>query len=313
MLKYILAMGLGLLTMSPATANAAEPESCKPVRFSDPGWTDISSTTAAASIVLEALGYAPESAMLTISVTYASLKNGDIDAYLGDWQPSMLADRQPYLDDKSIVVSGPNLTGAKYTLAVPAAAAAAGVKDFADLAKHADRFDRKIYGIEPGNNANRMLQDMIDKGDFGLSGWTRVESSEQGMLTEVDRSIQEDRWIVFLGWEPHPMNTRYKIDYLTGGDAIFGPNFGGAEVFTNLRTAYTQECPNVTRFLQNLRFTLKMENEIMGAILTDGAEPRAAAAAWLKAHPDVVKPWLEGVTTFDGKPALEAVEKAIEG
>jgi len=313
MLKYILAMGLGLLTMSPATANAAEPESCKPVRFSDPGWTDISSTTAAASIVLEALGYAPESAMLTISVTYASLKNGDIDAYLGDWQPSMLADRQPYLDDKSIVVSGPNLTGAKYTLAVPAAAAAAGVKDFADLAKHADRFDRKIYGIEPGNNANRMLQDMIDKGDFGLSGWTLVESSEQGMLTEVDRSIQEDRWIVFLGWEPHPMNTRYKIDYLTGGDAIFGPNFGGAEVFTNLRTAYTQECPNVTRFLQNLRFTLKMENEIMGAILTDGAEPRAAAAAWLKAHPDVVKPWLEGVTTFDGKPALEAVEKAIEG
>ena len=24
--------------------------------------------------------------------------------------------------------------------------------------------------------------------------------------------------IVFLGWEPHPMNTKFKMAYLTGGD-----------------------------------------------------------------------------------------------
>lgn len=50
----------------------------------------------------------------------------------------------------------------------------------------------------------------------------------------------------------------------------------------------------------------------MDAILNQGADPKEAAAAWLKAHPDVIKPWLDGVTTFDGKPALE-VESALQG
>src|SRR5262245_60885326 len=98
---------------------AAEPESCRKVRFSDVGWTDITSTTATASLILEALGYQPETQILSIPVTYSSMKSKNIDVYLGDWQPSMQADRKPYLDDKSIEVVGTNLTGAKYTFAVP--------------------------------------------------------------------------------------------------------------------------------------------------------------------------------------------------
>ena len=33
------------------------------------------------------------------------------------------------------------------------------------------------------------------------------------------------------------------------------------------------------------RLLLPMENEIMGAILNDNTEPKAAATAWLKANP----------------------------
>ena len=64
--------------------------------------------------------------------------------------------------------------------------------------------------------------------------------------------------------------------------------------------------------MQNLVFTLPMENEIMGAILNDGTDPRDAAKAWLAAHPDVVTPWLEGVTTKDGGDAKAAVEAALK-
>ena len=95
------------------------------------------------------------------------------------------------------------------------------------------------------------------------------------------------------------------------GDAYFGPNYGGAEVLTNIRAGYGEECPNVTKFVSNLKFTLDMENEIMGAILDEGKEPKAAATAWLKSHPDVVDPWLEGVTTFDGGDAKAAVGKML--
>lgn len=312
MLKHILGMSLGL-TLTIGTAAAAEPESCGTVRFSDVGWTDITSTTAVASVLLEALGYTPETQLLSIPVTYASMKNKDIDVYLGDWQPSMEADRKPFLEDKSIEVIGPNLKGAKYTFAVPQYVADAGVKDFADLQKFADKFGRKIYGIEPGNNGNRMIVDMINKGDFGLKDWELVESSEQGMLSQVEKATKANEWIVFLGWAPHPMNTRYKIDYLSGGDAYFGPNYGGADVYTNIRAGYAAECPNVAKFVSNLRFTLDMENEIMNGILNESKDPKDAATEWLKAHPDAVAPWLQGVTTFDGQPAMDAVNGALKG
>ena len=55
-----------------------------------------------------------------------------------------------------------------------------------------------------------------------------------------------------------------------------------------------------------------MENEIMGAILNDGADPKAAAKAWLAAHSDVLGPWLDGVTTKDGGDAMAAVSAALK-
>jgi hypothetical protein len=44
------------------------------------------------------------------------MKDGEVDVFLGDWQPSLAADRQPYLDDGSVTVLGANLEGAKYML-----------------------------------------------------------------------------------------------------------------------------------------------------------------------------------------------------
>ena len=82
------------------------------------------------------------------------------------------------------------------------------------------------------------------------------------------------------------MNTRFDMRYLTGGDASFGPDFGGATVFTNVRAGYLRECPNVGRLLRNLRFTLRGESEVMAGILERKLAPEAAAAEWLEANPD---------------------------
>jgi glycine betaine/proline transport system substrate-binding protein len=302
---------LGLAAVS-ATAMAADAETCKKVRFSDVGWTDITATTAVASVILESLGYEPEAQVLSVPVTYTSLKNKDIDVFLGNWMPTMENDIKPYRDDGSVETLGANLEGAKYTLAVPKYTQEAGLKDFADITKFKDQLGAKIYGIEPGNDGNRLILDMISNDKFGLKGFELVESSEQGMLAQVAKSIKANEHVVFLGWEPHPMNANYEMAYLSGGDEVFGPNFGGATVFTNVRKGYTSECPNAGKFISNLRFTLQMENEIMGAILNDGKDAKVAAKEWLKAHPDVVEPWLEGVTTFDGGDAKAAVNTALQ-
>jgi glycine betaine/proline transport system substrate-binding protein len=292
-------------------AAAAEPASCGTVRFSDVGWTDITATTATASVLLKALGYETDIKVLSVPVTYSSLKNKDIDVFLGNWMPTQEGDVRPYLTEKTVESFGPNLVGAKYTLATNEKGAELGIKDFKDIATHADALGGKIYGIEPGNDGNRLILDMIEKDTFGLKKLEVVESSEQGMLAQVARADKAGEPVVFLGWEPHPMNANFKLTYLTGGDDVFGANFGGAEVYTNVRAGYTEECANVGTFIKNLKFSLPMENEIMGGILNDGEEPETAATDWLKANGSAIEPWLAGVTTKDGKPGLDAVKSEL--
>ena len=238
---------------SSGAAFAGDPESCKTVRFSDVGWTDITATTAIANEIFKGLGYTPKITVLSVPVTYASMKNKDIDVFLGNWQPSMENDRKPYVEDKSVIVTGANLpVGAKYTLAVPQYTYDKGLKDFGDIEKFKDSLKGKIFGIEPGNDGNRLVLDLIKGDKFGLKNFQLVESSEQGMLLEVQRATSHKEDVVFLGWAPHPMNVNFKIQYLTGGDDSFGPNFGGAIVYTNERAGWAEQCPNAAKLIKNL-------------------------------------------------------------
>jgi glycine betaine/proline transport system substrate-binding protein len=313
MMKFrstLIALGAAL-TLGFAASAPVQAADCSSVTFSDVGWTDITSTTAAATTILHALGYETDVKVLSVPVTYEALSKGDVDVFLGNWMPSMAANVDPYTKDGTVETLGTNLTGAKYTLATNPAGAKLGIKDFADIAKHKDELDGKIYGIEPGNDGNTLILGMIDKNDYGLGGFDLKESSEQGMLAQVARADKADKPIIFLAWEPHPMNANFDITYLAGGDDVFGPDYGGAEVMTNVRKGFVQDCPNVGKLVTNLKFTLPMENEIMGKILDDGEEPAQAAKDWLAGHPEGWQAWLEGVTTKDGGDARAAVEQAL--
>jgi glycine betaine/proline transport system substrate-binding protein len=306
-MKLKIAFSVLALTMMASQASA----NCDNVVFSDVGWTDITATTAVTTNVLKALGYDTDIKVLSVPVTYISMSKGDIDVFLGNWMPTMEADIASYREAGTVDSVRANLTGAKYTLAVNKAAKDLGIKDFADIAKFQDALEGKIYGIEAGNDGNRLIQSMIDGDAFGLKGFEVAESSEQGMLAQVARASKKDEPIVFLGWEPHPMNANFDMGYLTGGDEFFGPDLGGATVHTNTRAGYVAECPNVGKLLTNLEYTLAMENEVMGAILDGGEDASDAANAWLKANPATFMPWLEGVTTKDGGDAVAAVKASL--
>jgi glycine betaine/proline transport system substrate-binding protein len=300
---------LALVAATPALAQ----DDCSSVTFADVGWTDITATTAATSVVLDALGYDTETKLLSVPVTYISLAEGDVDVFLGNWMPTMEGDIAPYREAGTVDSVRANLEGAKYTLAVNKAAADMGIKTFADIAANREALDEEIYGIEPGNDGNRLILDMIEANAFELEGFKVVESSEQGMLAQVERADGRETPIVFLGWEPHPMNAKFDMTYLEGGDDFFGPDLGGATVYTNTTAGYVAACPNVGKLLENLSFTLPMENEIMGAILNENAAAEDAAAAWLKANPEAWAGWLDGVTTLDGGDAAAAVTAKLEG
>ncbi|ASI91832.1 choline ABC transporter substrate-binding protein [Vibrio mediterranei] len=305
MTKTLSALALSSLAMN-AYANQ-----CETVRFADVGWTDITATTAVTTELLKGMGYKTKTDLLSVPVTYSSMANGDIDIFLGNWMPTMEGDIAKYREAKTVETVRANLEGAKYTLAVPKYVYDAGVKSFADLAKHADKFRDRIYGIEPGNDGNRLIQSMIDSDAFGLKDFNLVESSEAGMVSQVSRAARRNQWIVYLGWAPHPMNSNIEMEYLSGGDDYFGPNYGGANVYTNVRANYLSECQNVGQLLKNLEFSLEMENQLMEAILNQNVQPSKAAQQWMKANPKQVEVWLSGVTTLSGEDANAAVQSYI--
>lgn len=290
-------------------AVASEPDACKAVRMSDLGWTDIGLTNATAQTLLTALGYDATQTLLSLDVTFVSIQRGDIDIFQGNWRPFQDEQYKQFFDDGSVERLGQNLEGAKYTLAVPKYVSDAGVASFDDLAAHGDQFGKKIYAIEPGSN--QPLLDMVAANRHGLGDWTIVESSEAGMLAQVERSEAKKDWVVFLGWQPHPMNVVNQISYLSGGDVEFGPNFGGATVFTLGRKGYAAQCPNVAKLFSQLAFSIDFENAGMQKVMGDGMEFPAAASAMMAAHPEMLDGWLKDVTTFDGKPGLPAVKAAL--
>lgn len=292
------------------TAFAFEPESCKTVRLADIGWTDVTITTAIAGQLVKALGYEPKISLLSLPVTLSGLKNNDVDIFLGNWMPSQEADIRPFLNEQSIVQVKQNLTGAVYSLAVPQYVFDAGIKSLEDLDKVGKKFKKLIYGVEPGNDGNRLILKMIKDNAFGFRDWKIVESSEQAMLSEVKKAIEQEEYILFLAWSPHPMNLQ-KISYLSGGDNYFGPNFGAARVFTLSRKDLAKDCPNLNQLFTHLEFSVDMENELMTAILK-GQKADEAAKDWLRNNPLVAQNWLLGVTTFNGEPANQALKNYLQ-
>ncbi|KSW25012.1 MULTISPECIES: choline ABC transporter substrate-binding protein [unclassified Pseudomonas] len=289
-------------------AAQAEDDACATVKLADPGWTDIAVTNGVASFLLDSLGYQAKVDTLSVPITYGGLRDGQVDAFLGNWMPAQQGFHDQFIASGQVTRLAKNLEGTEFTLAVPTYVYNAGVKNFADLQKHADQFNHKVYGIGSGAPANQSIQKMIGGNEFGLGDWKLVESSEQAMLAEVGRAVKRERWIVFLGWTPHPMNVKYDMKYLAGGEKYFGST---GSVYTVTRNGYAQQCPNSAKLLANLSFDLKMENAIMAEVLEKIVKNADAVKAWIKANPQVLGKWLDGVKARDGGDALAAVQAKL--
>lgn len=297
-----------LLCLYAPLSRAQASADCGTIRFGTVGWLDAGASSAIATALLRGLGYQSSIQRLSIPTILTSLKNGDLDVFMEIMVPTMGTALKPYVIDNSVELLRRNLSGTKYTLAVNRHGEALGISRFDELAAHADALSRRIHGVEPGADGNALIAQMISADRFGLGGFELIESSEAELVRSIAEANRNGMPMVFLAFEPHPMNVRFDITYLSGGDDVFGPSFGGADVYTGIRSALASECPNVAMMLGNLGFTLPMVNEIMTAILDLNARPLVAAIAWMRQQPLVLRAWLEGVTTRDGAPGLPAVQ-----
>lgn len=295
-----------------AHAMAAEPASCKSIRMGVVSWTDVVATSAMADVLLNGLGYDSKQTSPVQQIIFAGIRDKRLDIFLGYWKPAMDNNIAPFLAAKQVkVFDKPSLADAQATLAVPQYVADAGLKTFADIARFKDKLGGKLYGIEPGSGANTDIQKMIDTNRFGLGGFKLVASGEAGMLAAVQRAVNRKEFVVFVGWTPHPMNINMKMAYLTGSEDVFGPDEGRATVSTVTAPDFAERCPNANRLLENLTYTAAQESQLMVPIM-ERQSPQDVARQWLRDHPEDLQRWLAGVTTFDGRDGVAAVQASLK-
>ncbi|MGZ9665939.1 choline ABC transporter substrate-binding protein [Pseudomonas sp. GNP014] len=295
-----------------AGAMANDDASCKTVRMGVVNWTDVIATSGMADVLLNGLGYESKQTSAVQQIIFAGIRDKRLDIFLGYWKPAMDNNIAPFLAAHQVkVMDQPSLADAQATLAVPDYVAAAGLKTFADIARFKDQLGGKIYGIEPGSGANTTINTMIETNHFGLKDFKIVESGEAGMLAAVQRAVNRKEFVVFVGWTPHPMNINMKITYLTGSEDAYGPNEGAATVSTVTSPDYAERCPNVYRLLENLTFSAAQESQLMVPIMARKT-PQEVAKNWLREHPEDLQRWLAGVSSFDGKEGVAAVQASLK-
>lgn len=310
MLGIAAALTLGAAT---AGANAAAPEECRQVGFANVNWTGVTVKTQTMAWMLDELGYDTNVTTASVPIAFQAVSSGERDIFLGLWLPTQESMVEPHLESGDMTQVTANLEGAKYTLAVPQYVHDAGVTHFEDLDEHKERFDGRFYGIEAGNDGNQMILDMIEDDAYGLGDWELMESSEAGMLTQVDRATDREEWVVFLGWAPHPMNTNYDMAYLDGGADYFGPDQGGATVYTVATSGYTDRCSNVGRLLEQFKISVEEQSIGQGYVTDEEMDYAEAGRALMRDKPELIERWLEGVTTADGEQdAVTVIRDALD-
>ncbi|PVG80889.1 choline ABC transporter substrate-binding protein [Nocardioides gansuensis] len=269
-------------------------------------WVDLQVENEISRQLLEQLGYTVKIDSVSVELGAQALSTGDADAYLGNWWPSQEPTYGSLIEGGQIeVVNEELLTGTQYGPAVPGDIAdELGISSLADLDEHAEAFDHKIYGIEPGSPGNETIQAAIDADAYGLGDWTLVESGAPAMLTQVQKAQGRGDAIVFLGWSPHWMTVEFDTVFLEDPEGVWG---GAGAIRAIVRAGFAEEAADINTFFSNLTFTTDEAGQFYYDHDKSGQDIGDIAAAWIKANPDKVKSFLAGVKSADGEDAEAAI------
>jgi glycine betaine/proline transport system substrate-binding protein len=275
------------------------------VRFVQQPWADLVVETEIAMQVLNKLGYPASTQEVAVPLAAEALATGRADVYLGNWWPSQQAVFTEHIDTGAVKVAGTVLEGTEYAPAVPGyVAEQLGVRSLADLDQHADAFERKIYGIEPGAPGNETISQAIAQDAYGLGDWELVASSTEAMLAEVSRRAAAGEPVVFLGWSPHWMTSEFNLHFLDDPQSVWP---GAGQVRSLIRSELETADPNLVRFVSQISVDTATASDFIRAVDKDGKPAETVAQEWMQAHPDRIEAWLQGVTSVDGEPAAQVV------
>lgn len=249
------------------------------------GWAEGNAMTTIAQEYLKEKGYHVVVHKAAPNLLLASMDNGDTDVFMNVWLPTTHGDKiAPFHNLRSIAT---NYEGAQLGLVVPDYVDISSIEDLND---HADEFDSKILGIERGTGAAIYTDSVIL--DYDLD-FQQLNSSMVAMAAELNKAIDEKRWVVVTAWQPHWVFGRFDLKFLEDPKKVYG-EVEHIETFS--RKDFDKDFPDAYRFFQNAYF----EEDILSDLLTrmeSSKNEKETAKEWIKENRSLVDSWWDGVST----------------
>jgi glycine betaine/proline transport system substrate-binding protein len=273
------------------------------IRFGVPPWPGVEVKTEIVRQVLEKLGYETEELQIGPPIIYKGLVSDEVDAFLGAWVPQQNSLLEPLLEKNAVEIAQTNLEEAKISLCVPRYAAEAGVKSFADLDAHAEKFDKTIYNIEIGSPMHTAMDEIIANDVAGLGDWKQTGATTSAMLMEAKSIMKDKGWVAFACWKPHWMNVGIDMTYL---DAVPGTEkfSSDSKVHTVVSSEMKSIHPQAYRFLQNIKVDSATQSRWIMDYSRKEMPLDTVASEWIASNPDTLEKWLAGVKAADGTDAM---------
>jgi glycine betaine/proline transport system substrate-binding protein len=268
------------------TAGVAQAQDSKgTVKLAYVEWASEVASTNVIRAVLEEQGYDVEMNSLGAAVMWQAVGTGDADAIVAAWLPTTHGDYLEQVKDE-VEDLGSNLEGTKLGLVVPAYT---DIDSIEQLNDHADEFDGKIVGIDPGAGLMAQAENAID--DYGIDNLQLQSSSGAAMTSSLASAIQNEEDIVVTGWTPHWMFARWDLKYLDDPKKSFGE---AEHINTVVNKGFEERMPEAYAILDNFHWTPDQMGEVMLMNQEEGSDPYENAKKWVDEHPDVVAEWTDG-------------------
>jgi glycine betaine/proline transport system substrate-binding protein len=250
------------------------------------GWDENVAVSNLTKVLLEEeLGYEVELQLKNEAVVkqvFRGVAEGNLDAFQDVWIPnqkhylSEVEDDVEYLDPW---FKGKTAQG----IAVPY------YMDVRSLSELDQAGTDMIIAIEPGSAVHPQIKNKVIPGyDLDMK---LVEGSTSAMLSELERAYKMREPIVFFGWSPHWMNTRYDFRYLKDPKDLQGDFNDSAEISSIVREDLPEDDPVAYEFIRSISLSKEQVNQ-MEADINEAGDPEAGVRAWLEDNRSVVQPWI---------------------
>ncbi|KIH78219.1 glycine/betaine ABC transporter substrate-binding protein [Geoalkalibacter ferrihydriticus DSM 17813] len=245
--------------------------------------SEVASTNVVKAVLQEKLGYEVQLTPVSAAAMWQGIASGDADAMVAAWLPTT---HGHYLERLSGQLEdlGPNLDGTRIGLVVPAYV---DINSITEIKQHAERFDGRIIGIDPGAGIMSKTEEAMEV--YGLDNLRLMEGSGATMTATLADAINRDQWMVVTGWTPHWKFAQWDLKYLEDPQNVYG---GAEQIHTIVRQGLEEDMPEVYRFLDNFSWTTDDLQQVMVWNREDGATPYASAKRWIEENPAKVEAWL---------------------